>query len=59
MPIVVVGNATQLWDQMPSPPKASPPYMTWALVNLRGIYKMTQNRTKDIENEHGISTLSI
>ena len=32
MPIVVVGNATQLWDQMPSPPKARPPYMTWALV---------------------------
>ena len=32
MPIVVVGNATQLWDQMPSPPKARPPYTTWALV---------------------------
>ena len=32
MPIVVVGNATQLWDQMPSPPKARPPYVTWALV---------------------------
>ena len=32
MPIVVLGNATQLWDQMPSPPKARPPYMTWALV---------------------------
>ena len=30
--IVVVGNATQLWDQMPSPPKARPPYVTWALV---------------------------
>ena len=32
MPIVVVGNATQLWEQMPSPPKTRPPYMTWALV---------------------------
>ena len=32
MPIVVVGNATQLWDQMPSPPKARPPYITCALV---------------------------
>ena len=28
MPIVVVGNATQLWEQMPSPPKTRPPYMT-------------------------------
>ena len=32
MPIVVVGNATQLWNQMPSPPKARPPYTTWVLV---------------------------
>ena len=32
MPIVVLGNAAQLWDQMSSPPKARPPYMTWALV---------------------------
>ena len=32
MPIVVVGNATQLWEQMHSPPKTRPPYMTWALV---------------------------
>ena len=32
MPIAVLGNATQLWDQMPSPPKARPPYVTWALV---------------------------
>ena len=32
MPIVVVGIATQLWDQMPSPPKARPPYLTWTLV---------------------------
>ena len=32
MPIVVVGNATQLWNQMPSPPKARPPYVTWELV---------------------------
>ena len=32
MPIVVVGNANQLWEQMPSPPKTRPPYMTWTLV---------------------------
>ena len=32
MPIVVCGNATQLWEQMPSPPKARPPYATWAVI---------------------------
>ena len=32
MPIVVVGNANQLWEQMPSPPKNRPPYMTWTWV---------------------------
>ena len=32
MPIVVYGDATQLWEQMPSWPKARPPYATWALV---------------------------
>ena len=32
MPIVVLGNATQLWDQMPPPQKARPPYATWVLV---------------------------
>ena len=32
MPIVVVGNANQLWEQMPSPPKTRPPYMTWTWV---------------------------
>ena len=32
MPIVGVGNANQLWEQMPSPPKTRPPYMTWTLV---------------------------
>ena len=32
MPIVVYGDATQLWEQMPSPPKARPPYMTWPWV---------------------------
>ena len=32
MPIDVVGNAIQLWNQMPSPPKARLPYMTWALI---------------------------
>ena len=32
MPIVVVGNANQLWEQMPSPPKTRPPYVTWTWV---------------------------
>ena len=32
MPIVVYGDATQFWEQMPSPPKARPPYATWALI---------------------------
>ena len=32
MPIVVYGDATQLWEQMPSLPKARPPYVTWALA---------------------------
>ena len=32
MPIVVYGDATSFWEQMPSPPKARPPYATWALV---------------------------
>ena len=32
MPIVVLGNVTQLWEQRPSPPKTRPPYATWALV---------------------------
>ena len=36
MPIVVVGNATQLWDQMPSPPKARPPVATWPLAKPQG-----------------------
>ena len=35
MPMVVVGNATQLWEQMPSPPKTRPPYVTWALVKCQ------------------------
>ena len=29
MPIVVVGNANPLWEQMPPPPKTRPPYVTW------------------------------
>ena len=62
MPIVVVGNATQLWEQIPSPPKTRPPYMTWTLVELQrqvqdDAWKM--NRIKDLENEHGISALFI
>ena len=32
MPIVVYGDTTQLWEQMPLLPKARPPYVTWALV---------------------------
>ena len=32
MPIVVVGNANQLWEQMPSPSKTQPPYTTWTLI---------------------------
>ena len=32
MPIVVVGNANPLWEQMPSPPKTRPPYVTWTWV---------------------------
>ena len=28
MPIAVVGNAIQLWDQIPSPPKPRSPYVT-------------------------------
>ena len=59
MPVVVVDNATQLWDQMPSPPKARPPYTTWALENLKDRYRMTQNIIEDTENEQGISTLFI
>ena len=35
MPIVVYGDATQLWEQMSSPPKARPPYVTWAFVKLQ------------------------
>ena len=32
MPIVVVGNANQIWEQTPSPSKTRPPYSTWTLV---------------------------
>ena len=32
MPIEVYSDATQLQEQMPSPPKARPPYMTQAWV---------------------------
>ena len=45
MPIVVVGNATQLWEQIPSPPKTRPPYVTWALV------KPQRQVQDDAENE--------
>ena len=29
MPIIVVGNANPLGEQMPHPPKTRPPYVTW------------------------------
>ena len=32
MPIVVVGNTNPLWEQMPSPSKTRPPYVTWTWV---------------------------
>ena len=32
MPIVVVGNTNQIWEQIPSPLKTRPPYLTWTLV---------------------------
>ena len=32
MPIVVVSNANQIWEEIPSPSKTRPPYSTWTLV---------------------------
>ena len=32
MPMVVYGDTTQLWEQMPSPPKARPSFATWAMI---------------------------
>ena len=32
MPVVVVDNANQIWEQTPSPSKTRPPYLTWTLV---------------------------
>ena len=43
MPIVVYGNATPLWEQLPSPPKTRPPYVTWALVKPK---RQIQNDTE-------------
>ena len=45
MPIVVDGNATQHWEQIPSPPKTIPPYVTWAMVKP---HRQVQD---DMENE--------
>ena len=45
MPIVVVGNANPLWEQIPSPPKTRPPYMTWMWVKPQK-QGMTHNRNK-------------
>ena len=55
MPIVVYGDATQLWEQMPSPPKTRPPYATSALINPKDKYKMAWNVIKDMEIGHRIS----
>ena len=55
IPVIVYGDATQLWEQMPSLPKARPPYMTWALVNPKDRHRMMWNITKDLEIEHEIS----
>ena len=49
MPIVVAGNANQLWEQMPSPPKTRPPYVTWTWVKPE---KQMQGKI-----DHGISIL--
>ena len=54
MTIVVVGNANQLWEQMPSPPNTRLPYVTWTWVKCQ---KQIQNRNKEEENDHGISIL--
>ena len=32
IPIVVYGDATQLWEQMPSLPRSQPPFATWAMI---------------------------
>ena len=47
MPIVVVDNATQLWQQIPSPPKTRPPYVTWALVKPQ---RQVQDDTENEQN---------
>ena len=51
MPIVVVGNATQLWEQMPSSPKTRPPYVTWASVKPQRQIQMTELRTQKMNME--------
>ena len=55
MPIVVYGDATQLWEQMPSPPKSQPPFVTLAMIKPQ---RQIQNDTeiiKDMEIEYRIS----
>ena len=32
VPIVVYDNANPLWEQLPSPPKTRPPYVTWGIA---------------------------
>ena len=49
MPIVVVGNANQPWEQMPSPPKTRLPIHDFTLVKPRNKFRMMQNRIKDKE----------
>ena len=55
MPIVVYGDPTQLWEQMPSPPKARPPFATWAMINPKDKYNMTWNIIKEVEIGYRIS----
>ena len=40
MPIAVFANANQIWEQIPSPSKTRPPYLTWTLV---GPHKQKQD----------------
>ena len=58
MPVVVVGNANQLWEQMPSPPKTRPPYATWTWVKpQKQIQDDPEQKEGKRKNDHGISIL--
>ena len=43
MPIVVLGNANQIWEQIPSPSKTRPPHSTWTVVGPK------KQKQKDVE----------